>query len=92
MPQTYQGKKVTLVRDAHPADPYFRKPDPGLGDQVIITMEDGSEQVVPRHAVIDEPDAPHPEARAPVGPGGAEQRQAEGPTTEKQLASRAKHR
>lgn len=49
MSKTYQGKTVTVVRDAKEGDPNFDQSK----DQVIIRNEDGTEQTVLRSDVKD---------------------------------------
>jgi hypothetical protein len=47
MAQQYQGKNVRSVRDAKQGDKDFQEG----GDQVVITLDDGSEKTVKRHEV-----------------------------------------
>lgn len=47
MAQQYQGKNVRSVRDAKQGDKDFHEG----GDQVVITMEDGTEKTVKRSEV-----------------------------------------
>ena len=48
MAQQYQGKTISTLRDAHDGDPEFQKG----ADQVVITLEDGSEKTVKRRDVM----------------------------------------
>lgn len=47
MPQQYQGKNVQSMRDAKQGDSGFQQGQ----DQVVVTMEDGSEKTVKRSEV-----------------------------------------
>jgi len=47
MPQTYQGKNIRSQREARDGDEGFVKG----GDQVTITLDDGSEKTVKRSEV-----------------------------------------
>lgn len=47
MAQTYQGKNVKNVREARQGDQGFQQGQ----DQVVVTMEDGSEKTVKRSEV-----------------------------------------
>jgi hypothetical protein len=44
----YQGKDIKAQRPAKQGDPGF---DPNKGEQVVITMQDGSEKVVAKSEV-----------------------------------------
>lgn len=48
MTQQYQGKTVTVVRDAKQGDPNF---DATKGPQAIVTNADGSQSTVLRSAL-----------------------------------------
>jgi hypothetical protein len=47
MAQQYQGKNIRTVRDAREGDPGFAKGT----DQVVVTLEDGTEKTVKRSEV-----------------------------------------
>jgi hypothetical protein len=47
MAQQYQGKNIRTVRDAHEGDPGFQKGT----DQVVVTLDDGTEKTVKRSEV-----------------------------------------
>lgn len=52
MRKVYQGKTVTVVRDARSGDSGFDNTNPS--DQLLIKLEDGSQRVVKRTEVTDQ--------------------------------------
>lgn len=56
MAQQYQGKTVRTIRDAKQGDPGFV----ANTDQVVITLDDGSEKTVKRSEVTGQPPKPAP--------------------------------
>lgn len=50
MGKTYQGKNVRSVRDAREGDQGFSKDQ---HDQVVVTLDDGTEKVVKRSEVTE---------------------------------------
>lgn len=51
--KVYQGKPVRSCRDARAGDPDYREG----GDQVVVTLQDGTEKTVRRAEVTEAPDA-----------------------------------
>lgn len=51
--QQYQGKPVRSCRDARAGDPDYREG----GDQVVVTLQDGTERTVRRAEVTEAPGA-----------------------------------
>lgn len=52
MAKQYQGKNVRNVRDARAGDAGFQQG----GDQVVVTLDDGTEKVVKRTDVTEQHD------------------------------------
>lgn len=50
MTKQYQGKNVRSVREAQEGDPGYQK---DVADQVVVTLDDGTEKVVKRSELQD---------------------------------------